>query len=189
MASSTSESGEDKVKATEVIATIEKPVDIYRDTVVRYLGYANEVGEAFRALVPVSVVIGSYVVASTYVCADAYDKGSKAAKDHADADASTRRKKAALAGVDCLVWQALASVMVPGFTINRICWASNIGLKKIGALPTPIRKWTVTAIGLSAIPFIIHPIDNGIHWCLDKTLRPACGIPTVAAAAKETEDH
>ena len=28
-------------------------VDIYRDTPVRLLGYANEVGEAFRALVHV----------------------------------------------------------------------------------------------------------------------------------------
>ena len=28
-------------------------VDIYRDTPVRFLGYANEVGEAFRALVHV----------------------------------------------------------------------------------------------------------------------------------------
>ena len=37
-------------KAPEV-----KPeVDIYRDTPVRFLGYANEVGEAFRALVSVS---------------------------------------------------------------------------------------------------------------------------------------
>ena len=28
-------------------------VDLYRDTPVRFLGYANEVGEAFRALVHV----------------------------------------------------------------------------------------------------------------------------------------
>ena len=42
-------------------------------------GYANEVGEAFRALVHVNVVRFSYVVASTYVCADAVDKGKKAA--------------------------------------------------------------------------------------------------------------
>ena len=28
-------------------------VDIYRDTPLRYAGYANEVGEAFRALVSV----------------------------------------------------------------------------------------------------------------------------------------
>ena len=29
-------------------------VDIYRDTPLRYAGYANEVGEAFRALVSVT---------------------------------------------------------------------------------------------------------------------------------------
>lgn len=42
-------------------------------------GYANEVGEAFRALVPVSLVWGSYAVATMYVTADAVDKGKKAA--------------------------------------------------------------------------------------------------------------
>lgn len=42
-------------------------------------GYANEVGEAFRALVPVSLVWGSYAVATAYVTADAFDKGKKAA--------------------------------------------------------------------------------------------------------------
>lgn len=43
------------------------------------LGYANEVGEAFRALVPVSMVWASYAVATAYVSADAVDKGKKAA--------------------------------------------------------------------------------------------------------------
>lgn len=44
-----------------------------------FTGYANEVGEAFRALVPVSFVWGSYAVATVYVTADAVDKGKKAA--------------------------------------------------------------------------------------------------------------
>ncbi|XP_045145560.1 mitochondrial fission process protein 1 isoform X2 [Echinops telfairi] len=52
--------------------------DLYRDTWVRYLGYANEVGEAFRSLVPAAVVWLSYGVASSYVLADAVDKGKKA---------------------------------------------------------------------------------------------------------------
>lgn len=42
-------------------------------------GYANEVGEAFRALVPVSAVWATYAVATVYVSADAVDKGKKAA--------------------------------------------------------------------------------------------------------------
>lgn len=37
-------------------------------------GYANEVGEAFRVLVPVSVVRASYGVASGYVLSDAIHK-------------------------------------------------------------------------------------------------------------------
>uniref|UniRef100_A0A5F9CZW6 Mitochondrial fission process protein 1 n=1 Tax=Oryctolagus cuniculus TaxID=9986 RepID=A0A5F9CZW6_RABIT len=52
--------------------------DLYRDTWVRYLGYANEVGEAFRSLVPAAVVWLSYGVSSSYVLADAVDKGRKA---------------------------------------------------------------------------------------------------------------
>lgn len=42
-------------------------------------GYANEVGESFRPLVPVPVVWASYGVATAYVTADAIDKGRKAA--------------------------------------------------------------------------------------------------------------
>lgn len=43
------------------------------------VGYANEVGESFRAIVPVSLVWASYGVATAYVTADAVDKGKKAA--------------------------------------------------------------------------------------------------------------
>ena len=42
-------------------------VDIYRDTLLRYAGYANEVGEAFAPIVPAAVVPASYAVAITYV--------------------------------------------------------------------------------------------------------------------------
>ena len=42
------------------------------------VGYANEVGEAFRAQVTVSWVRASYGVASAYVCADALHKGHQA---------------------------------------------------------------------------------------------------------------
>lgn len=43
------------------------------------IGYANEVGESFRALVPVSLVWATYGVSTAYVTADAVDKGKKAA--------------------------------------------------------------------------------------------------------------
>ncbi|XP_040106994.1 mitochondrial fission process protein 1 isoform X3 [Oryx dammah] len=120
--------------------------DLFRDTWVRYLGYANEVGEAFRSLVPAAVVWLSYGVSSSYVLADAIDKGKKAR-------------------------DALASVAIPGFTINRVCAASLYILSSATRWPLAVRKWTTTALGLLAIPIIIHPIDRSVDFLLDSSLR------------------
>jgi fission process protein 1 len=147
--------------------TDEESVDIYRDTPVRYLGYANEVGEAFRALINVRWVKLSYVVASGYVLADTQDKAVKASKEE-DAE----MKNVGIAAMDTLVWQALASVIVPGLFINRLCAVSLIGLAR--ALPTVAetsRKWAVTGLGLGAIPFIVHPIDDLVHTGMNHTTR------------------
>ncbi|XP_053558183.1 mitochondrial fission process protein 1 [Bombina bombina] len=143
--------------------------DLYRDTWVRYLGYANEVGESFRALVPKAVVWASYGVATAYVTADAADKGRKAAKTHEEVPGRTSH--IAVAVVDTFVWQALASVAIPGFTINRLCAASLYLMGRATRWPLPVRKWATTAIGLSAIPFIITPIDRSVDFLLDSSLR------------------
>ncbi|XP_077441599.1 mitochondrial fission process protein 1 [Vanacampus margaritifer] len=156
--------------------TEEKPsqaVDIYRDTWVRFLGYANEVGEAFRPLVPVSLVWSSYAVATAYVTADAVDKGKKAAAAHGDEPGQTTRVAAAVA--DTFVWQTLASIVIPGFTINRLCAATLHLLGRTTKLPLPVRKWTTTAVGLSIIPFIISPIDKSVDYLLDSSLRKVYG--------------
>ncbi|XP_064489222.1 mitochondrial fission process protein 1-like isoform X2 [Ornithodoros turicata] len=92
--------------------------DIYRDTPIRLLGYTNEVGEAFRALIHVNLVRLSYGVASAYVVADTVDKVRKADRVKC-ADPAVHRHKLLATAVDTLLWQALASVIIPGFTINR----------------------------------------------------------------------
>lgn len=68
--------------------------------------------------------------------------------------------RVAVAVVDTFVWQALASVIIPGFTINRVCAASLYLMGRSTKWPLPVRKWMTTAIGLSTIPFIITPIDR-----------------------------
>ena len=91
-------------------------------------------------------------------------------------DAGVRRTKIAEAVVDTLVWQGLASVAIPGFTINRICYGANRLLQKSSALPGPTRKWAVTAIGLGSIPFIIKPIDSLVDHFMEATFRKWCSI-------------
>ncbi|KAM3937529.1 mitochondrial fission process protein 1 [Leptodactylus fuscus] len=143
--------------------------DLYRDTWVRYLGYANEVGESFRALIPKTLVWATYGVATAYVTADAVDKGRKAAQKNTDGP--DRAADVTVAVVDTFVWQALASVAIPGFTINRICAASLYLMGRVTCWPLPVRKWATTAVGLSAIPFIIKPIDRSVDFLLDSSLR------------------
>ena len=54
----------------------EKEYDIFRDSPVRYLGYANEIGESFRPIFP-KFVMPSYAVSFAYVGADTIDKAKK----------------------------------------------------------------------------------------------------------------
>ena len=55
----------------------EKEYDVFRDSLLRYMGYANECGEAFVAWLPVWGVPATYGIAATYVLADTVDKGVK----------------------------------------------------------------------------------------------------------------
>lgn len=73
--------------------------------------------------------------------------------------------------IDTLLWQFLASVIIPGATINRVCAVSNYLLKRVEKLPKNTRKYTVTTIGLVTIPFIIKPIDNLVDNLMDATIR------------------
>ena len=131
--------------------------DIWRKSILRYAGYANEVGESFRPIFP-QFVIPSYIVAFAYVLGDTQDKARKASSSEKYIQA-----------FDTLIWQTLASVIMPGFTINRVVHVA----KKYIKYPTPqLQIWGPTFIGLATIPIIIHPIDNAVDYLFDSTLRP-----------------
>ncbi|XP_049533070.1 mitochondrial fission process protein 1 [Anopheles darlingi] len=145
-----------------------KEKDLYRDTPVRYLGYANEIGEAFRPVIKKIFVHASYGVAISYVLADTADKSKKQYVKPEILGGGLRG--AAVASGDTLLWQMFASVIIPGFTINRICWLSKKVLKA-NKVKGPVAKWGPTMLGLLAIPFIIHPIDSAVDYAMDNTYR------------------
>jgi len=93
------------------------------------------------------------------------DKSSKTIKHGAS--------QAAINAFDCMLWQILASVAIPGFVINRTVHGSTWVLEKIkNPRVTPfVIKWLPVMIGISTIPFIVHPIDNGTTLLLNKTTR------------------
>ena len=65
------------------------------------------------------------------------------------------------ATVDTLLWQGLASVVIPGLTINRLCAGSRVLFNRYTTkvLSRQVRQWLVKGVGLCCIPLIIHPID------------------------------
>ncbi|CAK1589992.1 unnamed protein product [Parnassius mnemosyne] len=141
-------------------------VDFFRDTWVRYLGYANEVGESFRSMVPLRVVQASYGVASAYVLADTVDKSWKMFKKDG------RPKKVLIETGDALLWQTLASVVIPGYAINRIChYSQKFFSKNFRKVPLSARNLMTVGVGLASIPFIVHPIDNSVTLLMNLTYR------------------
>uniref|UniRef100_A0AC35TWR0 Mitochondrial fission process protein 1 n=1 Tax=Rhabditophanes sp. KR3021 TaxID=114890 RepID=A0AC35TWR0_9BILA len=147
-----------------------KQIDIYRDSPIRFLGYANEVGEAFRALVHVNFVRASYVVAFAYVAADTFDKGQKTSKK-TYATGEEKQNAVMIKMGDTVVWQSLASVFIPGLVINRFCKAAHWALTKGARFGGGVAKPLTTILGLSLIPFIVKPIDSLVELGMDQTIR------------------
>ena len=89
------------------------------------------------------------------------------------------------------MWQLLASVALPGYTIHTVVAASSWALQQAvdeqnplvqtfaqtmsmdtGTAAALVEKSLPTFIGLCVIPFIVHPLDAFVHYVLNVTTRP-----------------
>jgi mitochondrial fission process protein 1 len=151
----------------------ERCYDVFRDSLLRYAGYTNEVGESFRYQFP-KLVAPSYFVAFGYCIADAASTGwNKWQNKNHDTEKTPFAVHDTLrATVDTLLWQSLASVMIPGAIINLIVKAGRFAvLRSPLVLPVLLSEWLPTATGLCSIPLIVGPIDSSVDKLLDNTVR------------------
>eukprot|EP00753_Platysulcus_tardus_P003290 PLAT12357.1.p1 GENE.PLAT12357.1~~PLAT12357.1.p1 ORF type:complete len:190 (+),score=16.08 PLAT12357.1:35-571(+) len=161
--------------------------DWMRDSPLRLMGYANELGEALRPLAP-RFVGPSYAVAAAYVLADGGWQATRASKRcellGMSESASTAEVQVTVA--DTLLWQSLASVVFPGFVINRVVAGASFLLARASASP---RGWLTalpTAIGMASIPLIVEPLDEFTHSLLDVTVRPFLADLKASAASGDS---
>ncbi|CAB4007443.1 Hypothetical predicted protein, partial [Paramuricea clavata] len=83
-----------------------------------------------------------------------------------------RLRSCAEAFIEAVTWQGLASVAIPGFTINRICYVMGIVLRRFASrVPPGTQSWITTAVGLGAIPIIIHPIDRSVDYIMAEAIK------------------
>jgi fission process protein 1 len=151
----------------KTLKTHTKAVDPYRDTSLRYMGYANEVGEAFTAFIPEWGVPASYCVAASYVMFDTIDKGQKA---YETADEETKIQDALKVSAETMTWQMLASVFWPGSIIRVIVNMSDTMLANKLTENEQFAHVLATLFGLVAIPMIIKPIDTTVDKVMETSI-------------------
>jgi len=149
-----------RTKRFKIYATAYKNVDPYRETSLRYMGYANELGEAFTTYLPEWGLPASYCVAASYVMFDTIDKGQKAydAAEEEDKIIDTLR-----ISTETLTWQMLASVFWPGSIIRVI-------VSMAAQMTGDEHHFLPTLVGLAAIPVIVKPIDTTVDKLMESSI-------------------
>jgi fission process protein 1 len=154
-------------KRFKIYSTTYKNVDPYRETSLRYMGYANELGEAFTVYLPEWGLPASYCVAASYVMFDTIDKGQKA---YEAADEGEKFQDTLRISTETLTWQMLASVFWPGSIIRVIVsMAANIVSNK-HLDDSQFFHFLPTLVGLAAIPLIVKPIDTAVDTIMETSI-------------------
>lgn len=127
--------------------------EFFRDPPGRYLGYCHVVGRALSGTL-VTPFTNMWLTRATlgYIGFDTVYN----AMDH-------RQPNPLLKAADALIWQSLASIVLPKMTVDAVAAvASHFKLK--GKLPV--------ALVLLCMPLLGPGIDNGVDFVLDHTTRP-----------------
>jgi fission process protein 1 len=166
-------------------------------TAQRALAYASEVGESLRPIftktqtskvqgglssfINRNIVKGFYGLSWLYVIVDTTSHGLVHHDLHNDGI------KTGVKVADTFLFHAFASMYIPATVIHTTVRGSSSVLNYVTSKIDPkvsntqllklsmlraVRAYGPTAIGLGLIPFIITPIDHGVHFIMDKSLRP-----------------
>jgi fission process protein 1 len=154
-------------KRFKIYSTAYKNVDPYRETSLRYMGYANELGEAFTTYLPEWGLPASYCIAASYVIFDTIDKGEKAYNSAEEEDKIVDTLRIS---TETLTWQMLASVFWPGSIIRVIVNMAASIISNNNLDDNQVMHFLPTLIGISAIPMIVKPIDSTVDKIMEGSI-------------------
>ncbi len=154
-------------KRFKIYSTAYKNVDPYRETSLRYMGYANELGEAFTTYLPEWGLPASYCIAASYVIFDTIDKGEKAYQGAEEEDKIVDTLRIS---TETLTWQMLASVFWPGSIIRVIVNMAASIISSNNMDDNQVMHFLPTLIGISAIPMIVKPIDSTVDKIMEGSI-------------------
>lgn len=141
-----------------------KEYDIYKDSYLRYLGYSNEIGEAFRKVTSRNFVIFTYVLEFGYFIGDTIHKGHKAYNDPDVVD--NKHLHVIKQSSYTILWQFFATCLIPPLCINIVVGRAHNFLTK-RRFPQGIIRYFPLSLGLIMIPLFNIYVDPVVGHVLD----------------------
>ncbi|AAW43103.1 hypothetical protein CNBD4920 [Cryptococcus deneoformans B-3501A] len=134
----------------------------------RYTAYTSDVGEAFRPVVPPWLVTAAYGVSWAYLIGDVSFttyKSSQLGPSPIEAANMSERTRLAMVAVKRSVFQGVASMALPAFTIHTaVRYAGRAFAKSQNAI---LRRWGPTAVGIGIVPALPYMFDHPVEQATD----------------------
>ncbi|KIJ20093.1 hypothetical protein PAXINDRAFT_107811 [Paxillus involutus ATCC 200175] len=135
----------------------------------RYIAYTSDVGEAFRPVVPPAVVTAAYGISWLYLSADVSYEAYKAHRRGPSPLESVHYSeptRLGLVAVKRAVFQSVASMALPAFTIHTIVSRSKPFFTSRFE-SRHIRAWGPTLSGLAVVPALPYLFDEPVEKAVD----------------------
>ncbi|KAF2485168.1 mitochondrial 18 KDa protein-domain-containing protein [Neohortaea acidophila] len=165
----------------------------------RYVAYTSDIGESFRPVAHPWLVRSAYGISWAYILGDvsyegykAYLRNEKVRHPEKDADANTSTALVVpghVAPIDDYrtimvqrgIFQSIASMGLPAFTIHSVVRYSGQALKNVKN--TKIRTWGPIGLGLAAVPALPYmfdkPIEHATEWLFHSAFEAVGGPQAV----------
>ncbi|KAF2161864.1 hypothetical protein M409DRAFT_27593 [Zasmidium cellare ATCC 36951] len=164
----------------------------------RYVAYTSDIGESFRPVAHPNLVRAAYGISWAYLIGDVSYEGYKARirnqrimnpqtdEDKAEAEAHPGRTVPAIEDYRTVmaqraIFQGLASMGLPAFTIHSIVRYSGRAMKNVKNVK--IRTWGPIGLGLAAVPALPymfdHPVEYATEWGFHRAFEAVGGPKAV----------
>lgn len=172
----------------------------------RYVAYTSDIGESFRPVAHPYLVKGAYGVSWLYILGDVSHEGYKAYWQNqrtrnpqvaltahqqrilgsdATSEHSTKLEPGVVTPLEDYrtvmaqraIFQSLASMGLPAFTIHSVVRYSGRALKEVKN--KNIRTWAPIGLGLAVVPFLPSlfdkPVEDAVEWTFHKAFATVGG--------------
>ncbi len=143
--------------------------NMWTDTSLRYLGYANEIGEGAEKVIAhkfghkagAKFNKATWVIASAYSVVDALGTALRTWRNNDEIPSDKRLLKSLARGTDQGIFQLGASVFIPAYVVRFVRNQTTKAITQHNLFTnSPLMRVLAPALASTVIiPFIVHPID------------------------------